>query len=234
MPKTQNHRYASLPEEEREGEYTTELHRVSILSSPHRRNLYTLILLLSITTVLLVGALATALSYAIALQRFSANVKIPNSSPKYFCGATIDEAEANFCKWDELTKTWLPSSCPTIYNEQYIRSAPNSSWRYWADPSGQIPIPDISTLAIADNHHFEATQEYRDTDWYTTNGEHAAHCAFVVLRHIHALTFGTRMDRISGQWKHVEHCMEYLLEHALESPGSREIEVRSASGFGWC
>jgi hypothetical protein len=164
MSATQNHRYVPVPEEEREEEdEKQEPHRALASSPPYYRTINALILLLSITTILLVGALVTALSYAIALRRLGSDVSASYPTLRYFCGTTIDEAEANFCKWDELTKTWLPPSCPTIYNEECIRSG-NGTWRYWADSDGQIPIPDISTLAIADNHHFESAQEYRDTD----------------------------------------------------------------------
>jgi hypothetical protein len=180
------------------------------------------IVILSITSAIL--AVALSISIGLSLQpTLVSTPQTPPDLPRLSCGHSMAEAEANGCHWDALSKSWLPEPCPQNYNQAFLARA--HDWSYWADKNATAVIPDISILA---------DETVNAQPWYTTEAEHAAHCAFLVLRNVHALTYGTRINRISGQYEHVEHCMYFLLNISRSSPTRDVVGVRGYSLFGWC
>ncbi len=150
------------------------------------------------------------------------------------CGKSVQEAKANGCWWDELTKAWLPDECPRYGAEEYMRegmlSNPHdngTSWAYWWDQAG------TSTL---DLDRF-AEDEHRDTDrlFWTTSREHLSHCAWIVKRTIYAYENGYGLYDLASGMGHIRHCVDTLYRRASRDRSNiDEIVTQGRVLYGHC
>ncbi|OCL09205.1 hypothetical protein AOQ84DRAFT_291709 [Glonium stellatum] len=144
-----------------------------------------------------------------------------HARPLLSCGNSMSEARDNGCTWDDLSKQWLPAACPRIGNEEFLQR--QDQWSFYFEQEARTVIPNISVL-VDENR----------ADWYTTEGEHLTHCAFILLRMAHALFSGDRIDRVTSKYHHAVHCTSYLLNATKWSPNWNVITSRGNSLFGWC
>lgn len=140
---------------------------------------------------------------------------------KSSCGQSIGEATALGCQFDELVGDWLPPHCSRVGITEY-RAFGGGSWDYWADKNGTTPTPDLSKLSGG-------------SAWWTTDGAHLAHCAFMLVRVADAYHNGLRIDEDkAGNMNHTLHCARFLLNSAMKSPTVDQIRSIGYVGFGTC
>ncbi|KAF7539510.1 hypothetical protein G7054_g2066 [Neopestalotiopsis clavispora] len=156
------------------------------------------VILSVIAIILLVGyVLATA---PLAIQTLLAQ-------RRYTCGNSLEEAKARGCTFDPMTVQWLPKQCSRAGVDEFLSAhgthtdfstrpagaaaAAVKSRR--GEPDGSTPYPDQNaTERVWRYYRDEAqTQEYVNGlidapighyQYYTTRGEHLAHCAYILVR----------------------------------------------------
>ena len=142
-------------------------------------------------------------------------------TPKSSCGQSIEEATSLGCQFDELVGDWLPPDCSRIGSAEYLAFG-GGSWDYWADQNGTTPTPDLSKLSGG-------------SKWWTTDGAHLAHCAFMLVRVADAYHNGLRIDEDkAGNMNHTWHCARFLLNAAMKSPDIKQVRSVGYVGFGTC
>ncbi|KAI1336268.1 hypothetical protein F5Y15DRAFT_427162 [Xylariaceae sp. FL0016] len=150
------------------------------------------------------------------------------------CGASVAEAKAKGCTWDELTKAWLPTECPRYGADEFksegilTNTHDNAtSWTFYADQAGTSEI--ILSVLAAD--------EARDPDspvWGTTR-QHLTHCAFALKRVIYSYNEGLAQYPKMTKMHHVNHCVDTLLRRALRAdPDVDLITTTARVQFGNC
>ncbi|CZR65505.1 uncharacterized protein PAC_15405 [Phialocephala subalpina] len=176
--------------------------------------------------------LATApmlLSAALAHRRFT-------------CGSTLDEALARGCTFDPMTVQWLPPQCSragldeflvahgthTPYRKRSESSYPDqianeSTWRYYTDETQAVEYVD--GLQAAPVGHYM---------YYTTRGEHLAHCTYILIRGAEARAAGERLDLLSGDLEHTRHCALFLFEYARQDPHFDTVNTPGDVMLGAC
>ena len=146
------------------------------------------------------------------------------------CGSSLTEALALNCTFDQLSTSWLPRSCPRGGNDAFISRGfedigqPTTGWPYYRDSSGQEP------LSLTELSHLTNPGD----KYWTTNGEHLAHCAFSFIRIAEALDSGSRTDWMVGKLGHNIHCAKIMLEAAMKSPGIDKIGSFAEVPLGTC
>ncbi|KUJ08041.1 uncharacterized protein LY89DRAFT_691343 [Mollisia scopiformis] len=141
--------------------------------------------------------------------------------PKLECGKSIHEAISRGCTFDYVTKLWLPAACPRTGIEGYTNLS--GGWKYYTAKEGGAVIEDISVVLGA-NHM-----------WWTTEREHLAHCAYLLMRVAEVAAKGGRRDMDVLDYEHTKHCTMLLLDRSLEpSPNLDEISVLAGGKFGSC
>jgi hypothetical protein len=116
---------------------------------------------------------------------------------------------------------WLPSACSQAYTSEFLQYSDTDSWNYWADENGTEPLPDLSSLSPG--------QKY-----WTTNGEHMAHCAFMLVRLADALNSGKKLDKMTRHFEHSKHCAMMLLDASKESFAWNSIRSWGEVRVGSC
>jgi hypothetical protein len=130
------------------------------------------------------------------------------------CGASVPEAKAKGCSWDELTKAWLPAECPRYGIDEYrmegIVNNPRenaSSWPYYSDLSGEAEV-NFNSLARLDDRD-------PNINSFTTTRQHLVHCVYGLKRVVWSYSNGYGVyDKISNM-HHVNHCINQLYRRAI-------------------
>lgn len=91
------------------------------------------------------------------------------------------------------------------------------------DPDGQekISVEDLASLGANDK-------------WWGREREHLAHCAWLLVRKAHAVSEGSRVDKLTADFAHSKHCLTLLLRRALQADGVDSIDTRGNVVFGGC
>ncbi|KAF4624271.1 hypothetical protein G7Y89_g13901 [Cudoniella acicularis] len=134
--------------------------------------------------------------------------------PPLHCGSSVEEAVSRGCKWDLLSKYWLPAECSRVGSEEYV----NNEWNYYTTKEGGETLNDISGRVGSDNDA-----------WWSTEKEHSTHCAYLLVRMGHVLATSSRADNALRNFKHTKHCAMFLLDRALMSPTVNNITTRGRS-----
>jgi hypothetical protein len=142
-------------------------------------------------------------------------------SALHTCGATIEEAKSRGCAFDPLTVTWLPARCSRYGVSDFLHANGNSSWGYWDDQAGTIETKDLGSKL--------GKQIY-----WTTEGEHLTHCAYILIRSAKAHEAGDPLDRTSGSFHHTQHCAMFLLEAAKYKPTFHSVITAGNVALGAC
>lgn len=174
-------------------------------------------------------------------------VKAIAARHRYTCGSTKEEAIARGCTFDPLTVQWLPKQCSRKGLDQFLvahgtdyswrRSASGSesndtsmdqipnepTWRYFADEAQTVEY--VNGLMDAPIGHYT---------YYTTRGEHLAHCAFMLVRAAEARKAGERMDTLTEEYEHSVHCALFLWEYAKHAPHFNTINTPGDIILGSC
>lgn len=151
------------------------------------------------------------------------------------CGASVPEAKAKGCSWDELTKAWLPAECPRYGIDEYrmegIVHNPRenaSSWPYYSDLSGDVEV-NFNALARLDDHD-------PTINLFTTTRQHLVHCVFGLKRVVWSYSNGHGVyDKISDM-HHVNHCINQLYRRAIRKDDHDIDQITTAVNvhFGTC
>ncbi|KAK2052707.1 hypothetical protein LY76DRAFT_467798, partial [Colletotrichum caudatum] len=138
------------------------------------------------------------------------------------CGADLEEAKARGCSYDPLTLTWLPPQCSRVGADDFTRAADGDRpFTYYKDRKKTEVYPDLGTRL--------GTNIY-----WSTAGEHVAHCAFIIIRKATAEAEGTPLDGLSSSLEHLRHCTLMLLEFARYSPHFDSINTVGNITLGSC
>jgi hypothetical protein len=145
-----------------------------------------------------------------------------HSTPaRLHCGNSTAEAISRGCTFDPVTVTWLPKECPRDVVDEFLESSNAQRYRYWFDLKGEHEIIGYDNLSMTHDHFY-----------YTTQREHAAHCAFVMLRSYHVMRRGDRVDQMSDDPHHWHHCLMYLLD--MDHTQNDIINTKGRIGFQGC
>lgn len=170
--------------------------------------------------VLASGARYVLIAYVLASLAWFAKGTIPPRLSS--CGETVEEASRRGCVFDPLTVTWLPSSCYRGSTQEFLDAGPhNGSWGYWRDQDGKVPVSDLGA-------------RIGEKVYWTTEGEHLTHCAYLIIRNAAAQEMGMRLDRTSGSMHHTRHCAMFLLEAAKHKPTFNSIITAGNVALGAC
>jgi len=72
-------------------------------------------------------------------------------------------------------------------------------------------------------------------NFFATGREHMNHCTWMLTRMAHVYTHpGLCRDFLVSNFAPAKHCILFLLDRALESPGDDEILSTGNVGFGSC
>ncbi|OJJ42285.1 hypothetical protein ASPZODRAFT_147590 [Penicilliopsis zonata CBS 506.65] len=168
---------------------------------------------------------------SIVLVVVSISFTAPSNTP-HTCGHTRTEALARGCTWDHLVKAWLPADCPRVGEREYLAAANNTGWIFYDDPNTRHPIADIALYAPLDEYEAGLGREFKL--WYTTEGEHLTHCAYMLKRLAYSVSNQARIDDLSLSYPHSVHCLEYLLRQARYSPTWDNLTTVGNSWVGRC
>jgi hypothetical protein len=170
---------------------------------------------------LIVGMLLGSTITLVTLHQQPLTTAISSSRSELTCGNSSEEARARGCTFDQLTVAWLPSACPRYGNDEYLSLGP---WTYWKDFYGKEAIAGEDELV-----HMGEEDEY-----WSTQAEHMAHCAYMLLR-VHKTSLdGGRQDWMTANATHTEHCIMALLNAGLSSPSNGEINTYGFVRYGYC
>jgi hypothetical protein len=156
---------------------------------------------------------------------------------KFHCGSTLEEAKARGCQFDELTVQWLPPQCSRAgledflgahgrafdYRKRAVSESTAAAVEPWIKPTTHGPEQDPNEHRWRYFKDENQTEEYVDGlaeapigqhIYWTTRGEHLAHCAWILLRSGEARALGQRVDSISEKPEHARHCILFLYEYA--------------------
>lgn len=150
------------------------------------------------------------------------------------CGASVADAKAKGCVWDELTKAWIPSQCPQFGLDEYklegMLANPHdnaTSWPYYADQNGEV---EVSLNVLAEDEARDPLEPV-----WTTSRQHLTHCAWSLKRVLWSYENGKgHYDKIS-RLHHVNHCVDTLLRRAVRLDDGVDLITTTAKvHFGWC
>jgi hypothetical protein len=161
---------------------------------------------------------------------------------QFTCGSTLEEAKARGCTFDPMTVQWLPPQCSRAGLDEFLvahgsyapwekrsespypdQIANESTWRYYTD--------ETQTVEYVDGLHMAPLGHYM---YYTTRGEHLAHCAFILVRGAEARAAGERLDLLSGDSVHTRHCALFLWEYARQAPNFDTVNTPGDVMLGAC
>ncbi|KAH8821804.1 hypothetical protein F5884DRAFT_746095 [Xylogone sp. PMI_703] len=150
---------------------------------------------------------------------------IPTSKPRSECDKTPEEAVKAGCTFDPLTFQWLPKSCPRDFVDEWAGYNNGTQWRYWRDSEGKQEIL---------GGYNEIAMEIGNGEYWTTSGEHATHCAYMLLRYHMVARRGGIADPSTRSKAHAQHCVGYILRMARQSPEWDDISSLGDIGYGSC
>lgn len=140
---------------------------------------------------------------------------------QYTCGDTIEEAKTRGCSYDPLTLTWLPWQCSREGAAGFATAEDGHAFHYYADRHKATEIHDLGSRL--------GTNIY-----WSTAGEHLAHCAFIIIRKATSQETGEPLDHLSASLHHTRHCALMLLEAARFSPHFDQINTVGNITLGSC
>ncbi|KAJ5055174.1 hypothetical protein J3E72DRAFT_175452, partial [Bipolaris maydis] len=140
---------------------------------------------------------------------------------KYNCGNSIEDAIAKGCSYDPLTLTWLPKPCSREGAADFATANNGNSFYYYTDRHKTSKILDLGSRL--------GTNIY-----WSTAGEHLAHCAFIIIRKAAAEENNEPLDHLSSSFHHTRHCALMLLEAARYSPHFDQINTVGNITLGSC
>ncbi|KAI0128255.1 hypothetical protein BJ170DRAFT_682052 [Xylariales sp. AK1849] len=184
---------------------------------------------LSILLQLLVVTLALALIVVSTLYiQLCTRTAVPS---RLDCGESVEVALQKGCTFDQLMKTWLPQECPRYGLEEHLaagfaaESDSGGQWRYYRDREATSLISTGELAKMADE----------DKNFFATGREHMSHCTWMLMRMAYVYNHpGMRKDFLVSNFAHAKHCILFLSDSALESPGVDKIQSTGNLGFGSC
>lgn len=181
---------------------------------------------------------------------------------KFHCGKTLEEAKARGCGFDELTVQWLPPQCSRAGLEEFQgahgraidykkkRAVPGSTatatatdMEPWTKPTEHGPDQDPNEHRWRYFKDENQTEEYvgglaeapiGQHMYWTTRGEHLAHCTWILIRGAEARAAGQRLDGISEETEHTRHCALFLYEYARRAAHFDTIQTPGDVMLGTC
>lgn len=178
-------------------------------------------------------SVALTVSLGVTFTLLNQQAKRSTAGELFSCGKNLDDAIRKGCTWDELTNSWLPAECPRAGEAEYMASWGNQggakSWIVYSDRNGTTQV-DRSRLVFQNSSDLFTGH----TVWWTTEGQHSAHCLFLLQRLTTVTSAGGRLDFMTGNPSHAQHCIRYLFNMARSSPTWDKVSVRGQSGIGWC
>ncbi|KAM7187286.1 hypothetical protein V8F20_011041 [Naviculisporaceae sp. PSN 640] len=143
------------------------------------------------------------------------------------CGSSIAQAKARNCRFDILSKAWLPQECTDFGNDQYL--ADSWSWNHtgWGIYADRWQTRELT---------LEELSEYADSGlkWYGTEREHLVHCAWGLKRVLDAFWYGKKLDFVIQQLHHTTHCVDRLYMSAIKADGLDVVLGKGNVRFGHC
>ncbi|KAK6220663.1 hypothetical protein LQW54_002108 [Pestalotiopsis sp. IQ-011] len=237
--KTKNQKYQGLP----------ETSFTSPSSTPRSRSRKSIVLSVIAIVVLAAYVLATA---PMALRTLMAQ-------KRYTCGNNIEEAKARGCTFDPMTVQWLPKQCSRAGTDEFLSAhgthtdfttrpegtvfANNNRRR--GTPDGSTPYPDQNATERVWRYYADEAQTHEYVNglvdapighysYYTTRGEHLAHCAYILVRGAEARALGHRLDGLSSDVEHTRHCALFLFEYARHAPHFDTVNTPGDVMLGEC
>lgn len=142
------------------------------------------------------------------------------------CGATMEEAHARDCVFDDLSLLWIPRKCTQNFNKEYMTANGGQPFSYWMDRNGTEALQDLGS-------HVEPGKFF-----WTSRRNHIVHCQYNLYRLADALQTGEYVGHDDGQdlSEHLHHCVMTMTEFALMAP-AHELDVTDVitePGFGYC
>lgn len=143
------------------------------------------------------------------------------------CGSSIAQAKSRNCRFDILSKAWLPQECTDLGNDEYL--ADSWSWNHtgWGIYADRWQTRELT---------LEELSEYADSGlkWYGTEREHLVHCAWGLKRVLDAFWFGKKLDFVIQQLHHTTHCVDRLYMSAIKADGLDIVLGKGNVRFGHC
>lgn len=143
------------------------------------------------------------------------------SHRQFSCGDSIEEAKTRGCSFDPLNVTWLPHQCSRAATEEFLQANGNDTWHYYYNQGGSTEVYDLGS-------------SLGDRIYWTTQGEHLTHCAYILIRAAEAAHSGQRTDHTSGAMHHTRHCALFLLENSKLSSHFNEVVTAGNVRLGGC
>lgn len=176
------------------------------------------------------------------------------ASRRYTCGSSREEAIALDCTFDPVTVQWLPQQCSRAGLEEFLtahtwhhqsslrsisqreREADHESnitypdqnpdegyWRYYTDETQTVEYPNGLVDAPVGVHTY-----------WTTRGEHLAHCTFMLIRGFEVRRAGERVDTFTDEFEHSVHCARLLFYYARNAPHFNSVNTPGNVKLGSC
>ncbi|KAK4209615.1 hypothetical protein QBC37DRAFT_377883 [Rhypophila decipiens] len=202
-----------------------------------RRNNIILSIALSIATFLLLTCLTLLYLHPYSSTGASVSSTVDqdpraNSGPNPTtygrgCGSSIAQAKAFNCRFDILSKAWLPQECTDLGNDEYL----TDSWS-WNHTGWGIYADRWQTRELT----LEELSQYADSGlkWYGTEREHLVHCAWGLKRVLDAFWHGKKLDFVIQQLHHTTHCVDRLYMSAIKADGLDIVLGKGNVRFGHC
>jgi len=132
---------------------------------------------------------------------------------EHHCGDTLEEAQANGCKFDYLSGLWLPEACSRSYEPEFLEMAGTG---FYATAGADLDA------GLGHN----VTQLPFGTPYYTTRLHHVTHCLFLWLRN-NDQRDGVPIAYNAMSLRHQSHCAQMILGMQGKGPKALwEVAVR--------
>ena len=154
------------------------------------------------------------------LDRISSRMSDANTADtaiKYHCGNSSAEARKLGCTFDVSASYWVPQQCQ--WPELIQKYKDRGPFRFYKTIEGIGEYTEEELAELDAGAHF-----------YTTQGEHLAHCG-VQLEKVHlAWMTGHRLDPITRNINHTRHCGEIIVwKYPFDM-----INIENTITFGEC
>lgn len=154
---------------------------------------------------------------------------------------------------------WLPKQCSRAGTDEFLSAHgthtdfttrpegtvfANNNRRRGA-PDGSTPYPDQNATERVWRYYADEAQTHEYVNglvdapighysYYTTRGEHLAHCAYILVRGAEARALGHRLDGLSSDVEHTRHCALFLFEYARHAPHFDTVNTPGDVMLGEC
>ncbi|KAI0153129.1 hypothetical protein GGR57DRAFT_467788 [Xylariaceae sp. FL1272] len=175
--------------------------------------------------------LTTTIALIVASTAYFRLLRKTTRRPLLNCGTTVAEAEQLGCAFDSLTKTWLPKDCSRRFEQEYLDLPAKYNlgpWPFWDDLTMRNNITDDDIALYAE------TKPLHTDVWVSSQRQHIVHCAYALMRRADAEAEGIRMDSTTENLPHMHHCLQSLLDAAMQAPHIDTLHSAGETGFGSC